>query len=379
MTSAESPLTEQNGVAVARAVGDAVFQASPSRIRQFATELREHAQNLRTLTGEPLVKVSDSLNREAQAFTTDHQVPPIYTDTVAALTTTTDRFKVNLTSLADQLDGDSDALTWLANMIENDQEALAASIREAGPDGESGGPSTFGSIEPGGDSLLGKNLEELKKQIGADVGIAYMPLFGDDREVKTMGDLQKGDGWSTMKAPVVLAALHDNGGQVTEDMRQAITSSDNDAANRVWASLGAPQEAAQKVQSVLNDAGDTTTSVNAIKDPDRATAFGQTQWSLGNQLKFMDYLSTDPAGAPLRTLMSQVDGSQQWGLGQVDSTMFKGGWGPDAAGQYMTRQMGIVDGPGGPYAVAIMVAPNSGDFGDSQTDMTQVSKWLDLR
>ena len=362
----------------------------PGRI----SAVRDAVEQLRAAASK-LSQISETATKEAGSFTKDGSPAPVYAPLLRELSGWRDAITASTTAICTSAGNCAETLKYKFDGITRTDNRAAGVINGMSSGGGGGGGVPTSDGTGGGVSSSGGggadaavpsadetptgagSLAELEKQIGAKAGIAYMPLFGDNPQIKTMGDLQGGDAWSTMKAPVVLAALRENGGHVTPDMIAAITHSDNDAANRVWASLGDPRVAAEKVQAVLHAAGDTDTVVNAVKDPNRATAFGQTNWSLGDQLKFMNYLSHDNTAAPLRALMGQVEGDQRWGLGQLGGdAVFKGGWGPGADGSYTTRQMGIVDGPGGKYAVAIMVHPNSGQFGDSQTDMTQISKWI---
>jgi methyl-accepting chemotaxis protein len=227
------------------------------------------------------------------------------------------------------------------------------------------------SAAPGG---LSASFNNIRSGMGGGAGFAYMPLFGTNQAVTSMGDLQSGPAWSTMKVPIALAAYR-NSGALSQDMVNAITLSDNAAADRLWASLGDPATAASKVQGILRSAGDEQTIVNSARS-NEFSAYGQTNWSLGNQLKFMASLSQDPSSKPILDLMSQIDPSQSWGLGGVDGAQFKGGWGPNAAGRYMARQMGIVDGPGGKYAVALSSMPESGEFGDATSNLGKMTGLL---
>lgn len=62
---------------------------------------------------------------------------------------------------------------------------------------------------------------------------------------------------------------------------RAITASDNAAAEGLWSRLGSGFEAATATQTVLAEAGDTSTRVNAVRTRPSFTPFGQTSghWS----------------------------------------------------------------------------------------------------
>jgi hypothetical protein len=40
--------------------------------------------------------------------------------------------------------------------------------------------------------------------------------------------------------------------------------------------------------------------------------------------------------------MGEIAGDQQWGLGTIANTRFKGGWGPSEAGANLVRQIGVL-------------------------------------
>lgn len=346
------------------------FPAKVAAIRDAVTQLRAATMALSQIT--------DTATTEASSFTKGGVPAPVYGPLLAALQGWMAAIKPAADVVSDNADNAArTAASKFYAIVQTDQEAASAiaALQSSGALG--GGTSTGGT---GGM----KSFADLQKEIGAKAGVAYIPLFGDNPTATKFGDLQSGDAWSTIKAPIALAAMRENGGEFTPDMAAAITRSDNAAADRLWESLGDPQTAAQKVQDVLRGSGDMTTQVNSATpapvDGIQPSAYGQTQWALENQLQFMSHLSQDPNGAQILGAMSQVSPDQQWGLGQLgEGSQFKGGWGPSGPdGENMTRQMGIVDGPGGQYAVATMVAPDSGGLDAAQTDMTQVSKWLPL-
>jgi hypothetical protein len=74
----------------------------------------------------------------------------------------------------------------------------------------------------------------------------------------------------------------------------------------------------------------------------------------------------------IRALMGNVEGDQRWGLGLLPDSRFKGGWGPSLSGDYLVRQMGLVQTSRGMTAVALAAAPASGLFDDG----TKISRQL---
>jgi hypothetical protein len=158
-------------------------------------------------------------------------------------------------------------------------------------------------------------------------------------------------------------------------MRAAITESDNAAAESLWATLGDPTTAAQKVQQILQETGDPTT-VESRKLRPEFTAFGQTIWSLVNQARFTASAFCNSENDPIFNLMGQVEPGQKWGIGEIPDTRFKGGWGPSPSGMYLVRQVGVLTTPAGKIAVAIAAEPASGSFDDGTKDLNEVAKWL---
>ena len=131
------------------------------------------------------------------------------------------------------------------------------------------------------------------------------------------GDWQEGPAWSTSKVPLVIAAYRQgNPPQVTGMMKAAITESDNAAAESLWEQLGDPAAAAQRVQQILQETGDPT-AIESRKLRPEFTAFGQTIWSLANQVRFTATAVCNSANDPIFKLMGQVEPNQTWGIGGI--------------------------------------------------------------
>ncbi len=236
----------------------------------------------------------------------------------------------------------------------------------------SSSPPTITGTSP---SNLAADFATLQAQLHAQVGIAVTAVGGGQPPI-TMGDLQSGPAWSTIKVPLAIAALREEDAQtVTPAMSAAITESDNAAAEAIWAGLGDPIIAAHKVEAVLQETGDRT-PVEYRKLRPEFTAFGQTDWSLADQAKFVASAVCDTRDAPIFALMGKVVPDQSWGIGTIPDSRFKGGWGPSTAGNYLVRQIGTLSAPTGTLAVAMAVAPASGSFTDGTTDLTDVANWL---
>jgi hypothetical protein len=213
----------------------------------------------------------------------------------------------------------------------------------------------------------------LAAELNAQVGIVVRPVGAGPAPV-TGGDWTTGTAWSTIKVPLAIAGFRESG-QVSQAMRAAITQSDNDAAEQIWASLGDPAAAAVKVEAVLADAG-APTPVESQKVRPEFTAFGQTRWSLADQATFLTSTACTPADAPVMDLMAQIAPDQSWGLGMIGGAKFKGGWGPSPEGNYLVRQFGVIPVNDGQAVVAVAVEPRSGSFDDGAQALTRIATWL---
>lgn len=205
---------------------------------------------------------------------------------------------------------------------------------------------------------LAADFADLAPLLNGHVGMAIMPVGGDQMAV--FGDLTAGPAWSTIKVPLMLAVLRANGS--TNQMSSAITESDNSAADVLWQSLGTPDNAASSVTSILREGSDTVTTVPAARSRSDYSPYGQADWSLPNQLRFAAALPCLPGADTVLAMMGKITASQQWGLGHLDNSAFKGGWGPDANGNYLVRQFGLVNTPSGQIAIAVAAQSNSGTY-----------------
>jgi hypothetical protein len=224
-------------------------------------------------------------------------------------------------------------------------------------------------------AALAADFVELETKLHAAAGMA-VGAVGSDGKPLSLGDWQTGPAWSTIKVPLIIAALRkENPPRVTDAMTAAITESDNAAAESIWASLGDPVSAAHDVEAVLRQTGDPTTVQSQEVRPG-FSASGQTEWSLIDQVRFVSTAFCDSADAPIFTLMGRVESDQRWGIGTIAGTRFKGGWGPSPAGGYLVRQIGVLAANDGMIAVALAAQPASGTFEDGIADLTEMAHWL---
>ncbi len=237
-------------------------------------------------------------------------------------------------------------------------------------------PGTSGAPASPVPQALAADFAQLAAKLNATVGIAFSAV-GSGQAPTTMGDLQTGKAWSTIKVPLVIAALQEEKSHtVTDAMKAAITESDNAAAESIWAGLSSdPAVAGQKVEAVLRPTGDPTpVQWKRVRPP--YTPFGQTDWPLTEQVRFISAAFCDKANGPVFDLMGQVVSGQSWGLGTISGTRFKGGWGPSEAGNYLVRQIGVLTAPNGMVAVALAAEPNSGKFDDGIAVLNEMATWL---
>lgn len=114
-------------------LGGESIEIDTDELRSLSTTLGGYAD-----TFEALAKHTDTIGEtvksEAAAFTRDNSPAPIYADTVSGLEHTGDKYKQELTKLAEQLRSDAAALIWIADQSETGESENAAAI--SGIDGE---------------------------------------------------------------------------------------------------------------------------------------------------------------------------------------------------------------------------------------------------
>jgi hypothetical protein len=235
----------------------------------------------------------------------------------------------------------------------------------------------------------------LEGSLPGQVGIAYTAP-GRSTAIRTLGDLQGGSAWSTIKVALAARTIEDAGGPShlsstqRSEISAALRESDNAAAMSMWGRLvsryGSSGGAARSVTQVLRQAGDPSTKVSSV-GRDGFSPFGQTDWSLQGQARFMASLAGGclAGRATTRYLfgeMSRVATDQRWGLGSAGaSAKFKGGWGPETDGRYLVRQMGVLASPSGQLVITIATVPTDGQLASGQAILTRLARWAgaDLR
>ncbi|GAB08764.1 hypothetical protein GOARA_021_00020 [Gordonia araii NBRC 100433] len=269
----------------------------------------------------------------------------------------------------------------------------------AGTAPDSAAPSTSSAYDPGSSSsarrpapgpamdrataALAKAYGSLNQRL-ADVGanqkvaIAILPVgssaapieFGDTRPPQVA--------WSTIKVPLVIAAERHHRGPMPASVA-AITRSDNNAAQSLWASLGTDEQAAAAVTAVLRDGGDRRSRVPSTRKRPPYTIFGQTVWRIDDAARFTAGLVCFPDGERVKQLMGKVDGDQRWGAERMRAQTFvKGGWGPGTGGGYTVRQLALIRHRDGAQTAVAMVTFGPGTTMSSGTAaLNHVGSWLD--
>jgi hypothetical protein len=212
-------------------------------------------------------------------------------------------------------------------------------------------------------SPLQSSFHELSSGLPATVGLAF--ASAGERPI-SLGTWSSGVAWSTIKVPLAIAArATDNADLVVK----TVTHSDNAAAEELWSQLGEP--AAQRVQSVIRDAGDPTTVVESRRLRAEYTPFGQTRWSLADQARFAAGLPRVPGASEVIDLMRTLSTEHRWGLA-AKGFAAKGGWGPGIADNYLVRQFAIVSGIG----VALAAEVGDGGYESGVDVVNTLTDWL---
>jgi hypothetical protein len=262
----------------------------------------------------------------------------------------------------------------------------ATSTAPAGtPDDATEAPPAKAKVKAASRAILSsadrRSFAALERSTGSPIGVAVSGL-GLDQKVQAAGTLRQAIAWSTSKVPVAMAVYAAGQGEAhSADLRQAITASDNAAAERLWTALGGGQIAANAADGQLRAAGDSQTQIQAQRLRAGFTPFGQTSWKLTDQARFVAGMPCSDAGLRVLDLMRQTIPGQRWGLGSAGvQAELKGGWGPGTqpgvGGGYLDRQMGILSIHGKPLAVTIAAQPADGQHGTGTAQLTRIARWV---
>ena len=206
------------------------------------------------------------------------------------------------------------------------------------------------------------------------------------------GSFTTGDAWSTIKVPIAERVLDDFGGpaRISSTQKANITSAItlSDAAAALFADLeakhGGLEGASDAVGEMLRQAGDDETVIST-QGRDSFSTYGQTDWSLANQFKYMAALaggciSNSANRSYLLGQMASVSGSDTYGLGSAGfPAKWKGGWGPGTDGKYLVRQMGVMEVDGKQVVVAMAAIPDDGSFESGMSMLNDVARSVATR
>ena len=229
-----------------------------------------------------------------------------------------------------------------------------------------------------------RGVDDFLASLDAEAGLTAGPPGVE--EPKAAGGLTSAPAWSTIKVAIALRVVERAGGvgalgrSQRSQIDSAITRSDNDAAARLFASLGSTKQAAVEVQDVLRQAGDDETRVSS-QGRGSFSPYGQTDWALARQHRFVAALAggclgDEEAAEYLLALMGRVT-SDTWGLGSVGApAKWKGGWGPGPDGRYLVRQMGVMEFGSKQLVVTLAAIPHDGQFATGQRVASAIAQWL---
>lgn len=239
------------------------------------------------------------------------------------------------------------------------------------------------------DTDFGSDIEEMLASLPGQGGLVVGAPGGDGTRLGNGSNLDSNSAWSTIKIPISERILSDAGGPSgltraqQSNISAAITLSDNDATASLFSDLeaahGSLGGASTAVGEMLRQAGDSQ-SVISTQGRDGFTTYGQTDWLLEEQNKYMAALAggciSDPASRKfLLDQMSRVT-SDTWGLGSAGvPTRWKGGWGPGSDGKYLVRQMGTMEIGGEEAVVTLAAIPDDGSFESGQAMATSIASW----
>ncbi len=231
------------------------------------------------------------------------------------------------------------------------------------------------------------SFRKLERSLGGKHGVSAAVVDGVDGslQVVSAGGFTAGTAWSTSKVPIAMAAIQvgKNYSGRASDLKLALVNSDNEAAKRLWGSLGKPKQAGRAATNQVRLAGDSQTTIEHRRILPPYTEFGQTLWGLDDQVRFAAGLHCLKQGKKVLRIMQGSRKAQSWGLGSLPAASkarFKSGWGPGStpgkSGGYLVRQLGVINAGGADIAVSIASAPSNGSFASGAENQTSIARWL---
>lgn len=215
--------------------------------------------------------------------------------------------------------------------------------------------------------------------IGAEFGVTAGATMRAGGGIVHVGELQEARALSSVKVPVSIAAVQKSlrDGRPVEDLvpdiDQAITVSDNDAALRLWQTLGNDDEAAAELGAVLGQGGDPTdTTVDWSRED--YEGFGDIVWTLDHQTIFANKMACVLGSEKVLDAMGRLSDEHRTGLGQLEGARVKGGWGDTADGSFILREFGLVGPVGAQVPVAVAVIPEDGQEETARAAVSEMAR-----
>lgn len=209
-------------------------------------------------------------------------------------------------------------------------------------------------------AVLDQAVADATAQFGGTAAIS----LSDGRVTVDAGELSSGPAWSTVKVPLALAAVS-AGVADAGAVQRALETSDNAAADQLWNALGGGAAAAGAVEQQIAQVSAAPHVPSEVTRPG-FSAFGQANWPVKDQAKFAAKLKCVDRDSVVSTHMAQVTAEQRYGIGRIDGARLKGGWGPNEAGAYLTRQLGVADVNGKQVGIAVAAQPADGSYAAGQ-------------
>ncbi|MCZ0731251.1 hypothetical protein [Mycolicibacterium iranicum] len=240
-------------------------------------------------------------------------------------------------------------------------------------------------VDPIPDPPLGPSSERLAdlstsfEQLGNTLpaGEVGLVLFAGEGATQ-YGTWNSGAAWSTIKVPLSIAALRADQATAEPLIERAISLSDNAAADQLWGMLGSPAEAATAVDAVLREGHDAATVVEYQQRQAPYSAYGQTYWKGADLATFAFELPCVVGSLAVLEHMRNLGGNQQWGVAPFERVAAKGGWGPGPDGQYLVRQLALVENDDGTFGASLAAKPADGTFETGKAIVDALGSWLDL-
>lgn len=237
--------------------------------------------------------------------------------------------------------------------VDEEQAALeSAAAQAARPTHQQQADEVTAALDTIVDQISGQYHVTLGVSLRAGGGVVHSGVVEDARA------------WSSVKVPIAFAAVQKGltDGTVdtlVPDLDLALTMSDNDAALRLWQTLGTDEQSSAAVDAVLRQAGDPT-NAEADRNRDDYGGFGDIRWSSDDQVIFANRMACLPGAEQVLAPMGQVVAEHRQGLGLLPMARFKGGWGVEPDNTYLLREFGLVGEKDLQIPVAFVLRPDDG-------------------